>query len=211
MGVSKVEIANMALDALGVERIASLTENSSPARIVNTRIDQAIDAVLEMSDWTFARSIVALAGEANDWTQRYELKYHIPNGVLKAIRLVPEFDEPNRVPIPFALANDALYTNEPNAVLQYTRRHTDTPSWPMAFAEAVSFYLARACAYPLTRKRAMFVDMDALLVRQVEKAIEYDAGQEATFWAYPSEYLEARGAVSRSGDGRGADGSSYWD
>jgi hypothetical protein len=211
MGVSKVEIANMALDALGVERIASLTENSAPARIINTRIDQAIDAVLEMSDWTFARRITALASVANDWEQRYQIKYSLSNDTVKVIRLVPQIDIPNTVPIPFSLANGALYTDEPDAILQYTYRHVDTPSWPMSFTETVSFYLARACAYPLTRKRAMFVDMHSLMSEQLEKAIEFDASQEATFWAYPSEYLEARGASARSGDGRGADGSSYWE
>jgi hypothetical protein len=211
MGVSKVELANMALDALGVDRIASLTEASSPARIINARIDQAFQAVLEMSDWTFARRIVALASVTNDWTERYEFKYSIPNDVVKVIRLVPLLDIANRDPIPFSLSGDGLYTNERDAKLRYTYRNVETTKWPMAFAEAVAFYLARSCSYPLTRKRQMFSDMHTLMTEQVSMAIQYDAGQEATFWAHPSEYLEARGAVSYSNDGRGTDGSSYWD
>jgi hypothetical protein len=210
MGVSKVELANMALDALGVDRIASLAESSSPARIITARIDQSIEAVLEMSDWTFARRIVALASVENDWTQRYEHKFSVPNDVVKVIRLVPLVDIPNTPPIPYALANGALYTNEPEAWLWYTFRDANTTGWPMAFIEAVAFHLARAVAFPLTRKRQMYTDMDALMTRQVEKAVEYDAGQEVTFWSYPSEYLEARGASRYSGDGRGVDGSSYW-
>jgi hypothetical protein len=211
MGVSKVELANMALDALGVDRIASLTEASSAARIINSRIDQAIEAVLEMSDWTFARRIISLASVTNDWTQRYANKFDIPNDVIKVIRLVPLIDLPNEPPIPYSLANGALYTDENEVWLWYTYRDTNTTKWPMAFIEAVSFYLARAIAMPLTRKRQMVTDMNALFMQQVGMAIEYDAAQEATFWSYPSEYLTARGSLARNQDGRGADGSSYWD
>lgn len=211
MGVSKVELANMALDALGVDRIASLTEASSPARIVNARIDQAIEAVLEMSDWTFARRLVAMALTTNDWAERYEFKYAAPNDVIKVIRLVPLLDIPNRDPIPYKLAGDGLYTDERDAKLWYTYRNTETTRWPMAFTETVAFYLARSASYPLTRKRQMFSDMHTLMNEQLSKAVEFDAGQEPTFWAHPSEYLNARGADTYSNDGRGVDGSAYWD
>jgi hypothetical protein len=209
--VSKVALANMALDFLAVDPIADLAENSTPARKVSTRIDQVIEAVLEMSDWTFARKITALANVDNtDWTERYEFKYDLPNDLLKAIRLVPAIDAPNTLPISFSLANGALYTNEQDAKLQYTWRNLDPTKWPMSFTEAVAMYLARQLAMPLTRKRSFFMDANGMFTEQFAKAVEYDAAQEQTFWTYPSEYLEARGANLRDGDGKGVDGSTYW-
>jgi hypothetical protein len=209
--VSKVAMANMALDILGVDSIASITEASAAARKVSARIDGAIEAVLEMSDWTFARRIAALAEVTNDdWTERYERKYSLPSDILRATRLVPAIDTPNSAPISYSLANGALYTNEEAARLQYTYRKLDPTEWPMSFTEAVAAYLARQLAMPLTRKRPMFIDANSIFLSQLASAVEYDAGQEATFWGYPSEYLEARGASSRSGDGSGVDGSSYW-
>jgi hypothetical protein len=209
--VTKVGLANMALDLLGVGNIASLAESSVAARKVNARIDDAILAALAMSDWTFARKIAALAEVTNDdWDQRYEFKYDLPNDLLAAIRIVPEIDAPNQLPVSYALANGALYTHEPEARLQYTYTNTDVGSWPMSFTETVAAYIARAVAYPLTLKRQHFIDMNAIFNEQLGTAIAQDAAQEQTFWAYPSEYLEARGASSRNGDGRGVDGSTYW-
>lgn len=209
--VSKVELANMALDILAADNIASLDENSTTARKVKARIDQSIDAVLAMSDWTFARKIASLASVDNDaWPERYEFKYDLPNDMLKAVRLIPEIDLPNVPPISFALANGTLFTNQRDAKLQYTYRNTSISSWPMAFVEAVAAYLARSVAMPITRKRQFFADASSIFVTQLATAVEYDAAQEATFWSYPSEYLEARGSLLRDGDGRGLDGSSYW-
>lgn len=210
--VSKVELANMALvDVLGLDQIASLTENSTAARAANRRIDGVIEAVLSMSDWTFARKITALAEVTNtDWTERYERKYTLPNDMARARRLVPEIDIPNMPPIDYAIANGSLYTNEPTAKLQYTFKNMDITSWPMSFTEAVAFYLARTLAMPLTRKRQVFIDANDLFTTQFAAAVEYDAGQEVTYWSYPSGYLEARGANSSRGDGRGVDGSTYW-
>jgi hypothetical protein len=210
--VSKVGLANMALDILGVDNIASLTENSNAARKVNARIDDAIEAVLEMSDWTFARKIAALANlENDDWTERYSFKYDLPNDMLKAIRLVPSIDAANSYPIPYALANGFLYTDEDPARLQYTYKNADVSSWPMSFTETVAAYLAQKLAIPTTRKRQNFVDANQLFTTQLATAIEFDAGQEATYWAYPSAYLDARGAARDTGSGAGVDGSSYWE
>jgi len=209
--VSKVGLANMALDILAVDNIASIDESSTTARKVKARIDDVIEAVLEMSDWTFARKIAALAEVTNDtWTERYERKYDLPNDMLKARRLVPLIDARNDQPIPYSLAGGALYTDEPEAKLQYTYTNTDISSWPMSFVEAVAAYLARQIAMPLTRKRQNFADASSIFVTQLATAVEFDAGQEATFWAYQSAYLDARGSTRSTGDGRGADGSSYW-
>jgi hypothetical protein len=210
--VSKVELANMALDALAVDRIASLTEASTPARLVQRRIDGAIEAVLELSDWSFARAIVALAEVTNDdWNQRYERKYDLPSDVLAVIRIVPEIDIPNTPPIDFELANGALYTSFPEVRIQYTRRAMDPAAWPRNFTEAVALKLAMDVAMPLTRKRQNFLDMRGLFEAQLERAIEFDAAQEPRFWSHQSEYLRQRGStISRTGDGRGTDGSTYW-
>lgn len=210
--VSKVELVNIALDdMLGVNSIASLEEASSPARAAKRRVDGVIDAVLAMSDWTFARRIAALAEVENtDWTERYERKYMIPNDCVKALRLIPTVDISNVMPLPYSIIGRSLYTNEPAAKLLYTYQNTDIEHWPQPFAEAVAAYLARTLAMPLTRKRQIFADMNTIFQAQLATAIEQDAAQEQTFWTYPSTYLEARGVTGEPYDSYGADGSTYW-
>jgi len=209
--VAKVDLANMALDALAVDNIASIDEASTAARAVKRRIDGAIDAVLQMSDWTFARKIEPLAEVSNtDWTERYERKFDLPSDLLRAVRIVPYTDVRNTPPIEYVIANGALYCDEQQVRLQYTFRNANIASWSPAFTECVAFYLARAIAMPLTRKRQTFADMNTLFTNQLAAAVEFDASQEVTFWAYPSEYLTERGAYQPRGDSRGADGSTYW-
>lgn len=209
--VAKVDLANMALDALAVDNIASIDEASTAARAVKRRIDGAIDAVLQMSDWTFARKIEPLAEVSNtDWTERYERKFDLPSDLLRAVRIVPYTDVRNTPPIEYVIANGALYCDEQQVRLQYTFRNTNIASWSPAFTECVAFYLARTIAMPLTRKRQTFADMNTLFTNQLAAAIEFDASQEVTFWAYPSEYLTERGSYQPRGDSRGADGSTYW-
>ena len=232
--VAKVDLANMALDALAVDNIASIDEASTAARAVKRRIDGAIDAVLQMSDWTFARKIEPLAEVSNtDWTERYERKFDLPSDLLRAVRIVPYTDVRNTPPIEYVIANGALYCDEQQVRLQYTFRNTNIASWSPAFTECVAFYLARAIAMPLTRKRQTFADMaprepqrleavhrrflvasavavEGLVAGVEAAAVEFDASQEVTFWAYPSEYLTERGAYQPRGDSRGADGSTYW-
>jgi hypothetical protein len=211
--VSKVDIVNIALDdMLGVDPIATLDDNSSAARKAKRRIDDVIRSVLSMSDWSFARTVLPLAQLAtNDWTERYSIRYSLPNDMVKAIRLVPLVELPNTSPIPYSILGTSLYTDEANAKLLYTREVTDVGAWPMPFVETVAAYLARTLAMPLTRKRQLFVDMNTVFQAQLAQAVESDAAQEVTFWGHPSSYLEARGARTSSAyDGTGADGSSYW-
>jgi hypothetical protein len=204
-------LVNLALDHLGVDSIASLDENSTAARKARTQLDTSIESVLARSDWSFARRVSALAEVENTvWPQRHQRAYDLPSDLLAARYLVEAVDRPNRTPVPFSLANGLLYTDAPEAILLYTYRNTTTTAWPQPFVDAVAAYLARQLTVALTRKRNIWREMHDLYELLLAQAVSFDAGQEPTSYAYPSDYLDARGPGGSHFDSRGADGSTYW-
>lgn len=214
MSLSKVDIANLALEHLGKNEIASLTEDSLEARRCSKWIDFAIRQALERSPWTFAGKIAALAEVTNDYEERWARKFDRPNDCVK-VRYVFEGTDPYD-PSDFAphqVLDGAIYTNIATPKLMYTYFNDSPTTWPAKFAEAASFMLARSIAMPLTKKMSFYDAMDQLYERSILQAIEYDAAQERSQYGYENlGYNEARGAAG-TGDipGKAVDGSIYWE
>lgn len=213
MSYAKVDIANMALAHLGKAEITSLSESTIEARTANFWYDKVCRVAKARSLWTFDRAIRALAEVANDYEERWAHKYERPNDAAKIARMIPRFDPLDRTsapPIPYQQLGDAVYCNESPAKADILLDGTNPTNWPDDFALAVSYLLARNMAPKLTRKSSYVADTNSLYINTIELAIQNDAGQEPTYYAQDSEYLSARGA-SPGREGRGADGSTYWD
>ena len=213
MGYSKVELANQALDAIGKDRIASLSETSTAARKVNEVFDRTIESALARSHWSFCRKIASLSLLTNDWSERWAYKYDIPSDCVTVVRLVPTSDMRNHEPqLEYELMGGALYCNEPLAKAEYVFRTTNTTTMPVPFLDAVAFLLARNVSMPLTRKPSLWGNMNQMYEMQLGYAIEHDAGQEPTF--YPQEaggYIDDRNGTTGSGRSGSVDGSIYWE
>lgn len=212
MGYSNVELANQALDHLGKERIASLSENSTGARKINEVFARSIHSALARSRWQFARKIAALASVTNDWDQRWAYKYSLPNDCATFVRIVPRVDVPNTEPqAPHELLGGYVYTDELNASAEYVFKTTSTLTLPEPFLDAVSFLLARNVAMPLTRKASYWNDMNTAYERQLALAIEHDTAQSPRFYDQNAHgYIDARGGQSTDIEGAAPDGSIYW-
>lgn len=212
MGYSKVELANQALDHLGKDRIASLTESSTAARKINEVLTRTINAALARSHWTFARKVQTLASQTNDWEERWSFKYDEPNDLITFIRIIPRVDIPNHEPqVPHARRGGSVYCDECDAKAEYVYETDATLTMPQPFLDAVSFLLARNVAMPLTRKRSFWADMNTAYEEMLGLAIEHDAGQEPI--EYPQDgggYIDARGGSTSEIEGAAPDGSIYW-
>lgn len=197
MGYSNVDLANRALDHLGREHIASMTEASTAARRINDVFEATVHEALEWAPWTFARSIRALAQVTNDWDERWTYKYDEPGDAAKVLRLVSSYDPVGPgVPISYQRLGGAIYTNLADAKAEIVVKSLSTGSMPVSFLTAVSFLLARNVAMPLTRKSSTWRDMDALWRNYVGLASSFDASQEPASWIE-----EDGGAYIRARDG----------
>lgn len=204
MGLSKVGVANRALDHIGKDRIASLTENSTAARKVNEVFDSVLVSVLERAPWTFGRTIRVLAEVTNDWPERWAYKYDRPGDMVKFIRLIPPVDDPEgQDPLPVGHRVGAIYANEPSAKAEYIPEITETASLPQYFLDAFAFLLARDLAMPMTRKQSLWDALDQRYEFQLSRASEIDAAQEQSTYTRGNDYIQARGGGVASDD-------DYW-
>lgn len=152
---SEVEICNLALIHIGTARISSFDDRSEPARVCKLLYALARDDLLRGHSWGFTKRYEALAELSTVTTYRYDYAYTYPADCLLArgiYRAVPTAD-----PIPFQIVSKAegngkeIWTNEVDAVLEYTKRITDTNVFDIQFTIALGHYLATLLAPTLVK------------------------------------------------------------
>lgn len=154
MATSDVYIANLAIAHLGDgAAIASLTENTKPARYCNLHFAQARDETLAAQRWNFARKYRALA-DLGTPPAHWVYRYAYPADCITARFIVP--DAPTDAPIPFELAlsddleSRVILTDREEAELCYTAQVVQVALFPPAFIHAMAWALAILVCKPLT-------------------------------------------------------------
>lgn len=176
---SEVDIANLALSHLGDSATVSSIdppEGSAQAEHCWRFYPLARDALLEMHQWGFSTKRGALAQLTNPTTE-WAYCYAQPNDLLDVISVLdPQATDDSSVgipimtqwsetpmmnagvytPQPFVLesaidGSDVVYTNQPNAVMRYTARVTDTSKFSPLFVQCLSWSLASMLAGPVIK------------------------------------------------------------
>ena len=184
MVTSKVQICNMALQAAGTRSsIASLDEDSTEANACAAQYDAALEAALQAAHWNFARKQLALTLLKDATTsppgpvpEPWLYEYAYPSDCVQARYIVPQIMSepglgPSAAPNPFwtgptvrflvssdvdANGNDikVILTNQPQAVLVYTKRIVNVGLYDGQFVQALANYLAALITLGLTGDRA---------------------------------------------------------
>lgn len=184
MASSAVEIANLALDAVGTQStIQSLTENSPEANAINRHYKPARDEFLRVAPWDFARKQINLS-LLKDGTQTGILvpqpwlyEYAYPSDCIQARYILPQFNTPSGVsagvvslpyasspPTRFMISTDldtnsttikVLLTNQTSAILVYTQRIEDESLFDSTFVYGFAHLLASRIAFTLTGDREL--------------------------------------------------------
>lgn len=200
MASSKIEIYNMALGSIGItEFVASDTERSK-ARITCSKFyDGVIDSMLELFDWSFARSNVRLALASNSKITNWQYAYLIPPDVVAVRRIVIPGNRNPRADqrIPFEQGIDesdtrVLFCDVPDVEVQVTRRITDPNRFSPLFIDTVFTQLATRIAMPMTVSTTMENKAANAAARALEVAEAANMNQEREDQPRESEFLEAR-------------------
>lgn len=176
---SEVEICNLALSHLGDSAtVASIDppEGSSQAEHCARFYPIARDALLELHDWSFATSRIALAQVTNSWPE-WTYAYALPSDAAKIIAILAS-DAPadysgayppatcygglnaNQMgvytPQPFvcetaADGNEIIFTNQINAVARFKRAVTNTARFSALFTDTLGWYLSSYLAGPVLK------------------------------------------------------------
>ena len=188
MAISKVAIANRALQKLGAKRIESLTQDSPNARSMNNAFEMVRDAELRRYTWSFAISRASIAADADDPTWGDWNRYTLPNDFLGLIR----DDESGqfvdwRVEGLYILSKDAAPLE-----IRYIARVEDPTYYDPLFVEALASKLALETCQEITqsttKKESARADYDkAIAEARRVGAIEKEAQEFSE-----DEWLAAR-------------------
>ncbi|MCP4206966.1 MAG: hypothetical protein GY767_07965 [Shimia sp.] len=164
---SSTEIANRALSKLGERRILDITDDSKPARAMNSRYETMRDAVLYEHPWRFAveRATLAALTSAPDWG--YSLEYQLPTDALRLLAVGEACIDYRAYGVMFRVSN-AGGSSEPYKVIggtiqtdlsaplkiEYIKRVTDAGSFDTQFAEALACRIAFDAAEELTQSNS---------------------------------------------------------
>lgn len=200
---SKAEIVNRAASRVGVSQLVQDVDSETTplANQAKLHYEPTLQRLLRAYDWPFATRCLALALVSEAPTLDWAFAYRYPADCLKARRLVTGMRPAARAlpPPAWQIASDAsgrlIFTDQPEAVLEYTRRVDDPVQLDPLFAEA--FRLALALEFGPALAKGTF---GASLRQQIER--EFDlawsaaqaaaANEEQTDPAPESEFIRAR-------------------
>jgi hypothetical protein len=156
----------MALSHIGSEaRVSSISppDGSVEAGHCADFYDQARTELLEPGNWNFALKRVLLAQTTNLSTA-WAYAYVKPSDCQRALRVlrpnvtVTVFTQDivsahtdDHDSAAFDIEGEVLYSNEPDAVLIYTRDVVDTNRFPASFTSALSYLLSAYLAGPIIK------------------------------------------------------------
>lgn len=199
---SAIAICNIALTSyLGAKHITSFSEASPEAEACDLHYDRIRRSLLERWNWTFASTREALVQQAaNDrlgaWAYCYARPANMiairwvntPESARAAMRLGQSPDSPRE------MTAEAIYSDLPGAVIEYTRDEEDPTLFPPGFGNTLAASLAAAIAMPITRDMAKVKAAQQEAAELLEQAMVSDFNSrpatEQTF--YPVQ-LQVRG------------------
>ena len=207
MAITQLGLYNEALRILGERRLANLTENREPRRVLDDIWnDGARDYCLEQGQWNFAMRAVQI--DASTVT-------------IPAFGFVNAFDKPSdhirtagvaedeffNVPLIHMLEEVGFWFADINPI--YVRYVSNSDSygydlnrWPQTFSKYVAAYLASEAAFTLTQSPEKKQLAMALTAQRLLDARSKDAMAEATAFAPQGGWTSARRVGTRGDRGK---------
>lgn len=154
---SKTEICNLSLGHLGVGKVISNieTEKSEEANVCNRFYNITVRSLLRGFNYPFANKRDALALVEETPNTEWAFSYRHPSGNLELLRILSGIRNDNRdTRVPYKISQDTqgllIFTDEENAVAEYTFFETDPSRYPPDFTIAFSHRLAAFIAPTIT-------------------------------------------------------------
>lgn len=158
MANSKTEISNMAISHLGTgkEIIDLDTEKSEEASVCRRFFEIAKDTVLQDCEWPFATKIASLGLIESSPNNEWDYSYSYPSDCLNFRKLQSGIRNDTRQSrIPYRIGHGdsgaIIFTDQEDAIGEYTVKITDTSRFYPDFTLALSLKLAYLIAPRLTK------------------------------------------------------------
>ena len=177
MATSEVEIANLALNRLGLQSVDTLSTSASSKseRVMADFFSQVRDDVLSAGFWNFAIKRSKLSKLSSKPSFEYANEFQLPSDFLRVFLATdqnssgssgqvsgdphpfeaPVFDDS----IQYEIEGKKLLTDSSTVNLIYTHRVTDVTKFSPTFTKAFYLMLASEAAYSLVQDRGLSKDL----------------------------------------------------
>lgn len=201
--LSKTRLANMALRHLAVSTtIANVETDKTPhAKACQDFYDAALDQVLRDWRWPFATKIQALGLVEEEPNDEWGFSYRYPSDCVdfRRIQSGAARVDSRATQVKYRLGADdsgeLIFTDQPDAVGEWTFRHVDVAHYPADFGVALSYLLASLIAPSVTAGDQFKLGARALSLYQVAiaGARANAANEEARDEPPESSFVSVRG------------------
>lgn len=218
MARNLVQICNEAISDLPAHPITGIDDTRKEARECSRHINGVVADLLDEHDYDFARRRVTLASVANVREGEWGYAYRLPDEIISPIKLVRNYNA-NSVglvvtpiyywpgvdlgllgyaPIDYHIADNTLFTNLEEAILEYSIDVIEPNKWPPLFAQAVIRVLASRIYRPILGEKA---DTREWMVKQQAARAAVDAAIASDLNRNPRERKEFVSEAERARSG----------
>lgn len=182
---SEVAICNIALSALGSEKITALEEDNARARACNLRYEDIRDATFRAHHWNSLQGYALLVVDEDAPIFQWDYSYQLPVDCLKVIRMDYELAK-------WQVLGRKLYTGESPAKIKYTKRVTDPNEFDVLLIQAIGQHLAWAICEKITKDTDLKAQLwrDYLIVLAEARSVDGQEGALEIIQA--NDWLDAR-------------------
>jgi hypothetical protein len=186
-----IEVAQKAMVLVGLEPLASFTDQTDEALVANTIFEDVVEDCLAQHNWNFATGQKTLSRLTAAPVDRWDAAYALPTSpAVVQVQTVTIDDQPQQ----YDIYERYVYINaevSEDVVLNYIYR-PETQYWPPAFTMWVIFRLASVFALSVTRKADVAKSYVDLAEAQFRRAKSRDSQQVTTQGLRPSRFHRVR-------------------
>jgi hypothetical protein len=192
--MTKLIIANLAIQRVAGQSITALNDTSSEAINVNAVYVSTRDEILGKHKWTFAQNTVALVDSGLtpvDFGDGGSIVYEYPDDYIK----------PGLVSVKTALLrfeSTGIISDTPGLVMKYTYKNDDPTTYSPEFVEALVLLLASKIAIPLSQSATYKSELLQEYEMKLQEAISADSQCGTPDQATADDWLAARLAGANS-------------
>lgn len=189
MAATQLGLYNEALRIIGERRLANLTENREPRRVLDDIWnDEAREYCLEQGQWNFAMRAVQITASATVPAFGFQYAFDKPNDFVRTAGVCE--DEDFKRPLLNTLEEVGFwFANITPIYIRYISKDNnyglDFQRWPQSFTKFVAAYLASEAAFTLTQSADKQKLALAIMDHRLKIARSIDAMADAT--AFPPE------------------------
>lgn len=194
---SETQIANAALNRLGVEPISSLNDNKKRAKVLKSLYTITRNNVIQAAPWNFAMERVILTPLASDPLFDFENKFALPNDCLRVWTVTDGGDAAGgsgvKHPynyyidggVDYRVEGDKILADIKKAYVIYIKEVTDVSLFDPGFVKAFYLTLAAEASYSIiqntTEKNSLLEEAEFYITRAASVNSQEDELEDFEF------------------------------